>query len=459
LLAAVMAALSVAAPSRAAEDAAALRAAIEQMKVEYAARIAALEQRIAQLEAAASAAAEAPVAPAPAPALAPPAPSASSGAAAFNPAISVILGGTYAHLSQDPAGYAIGGFLPNGGEVGPGQRDFSLGESELTLAASVDPYFYGHLTASVSTDNEVSVEEAYFRTTALPDGFTLKGGRFLSATGYLNEVHAHAWDFVDQPLVYQAMFGSQLRQDGLQLKWLAPTLLFLELGAEAGNGDAYPATARSGHGVDSLALFTHLGGDIGESASWRAGLSWLDAHAADRAFEQALPSGDVVRDAFSGRSRTWIVDATLKWAPHGDATRTQLKLQGEYLRRTETGVLAFDTDGAGLAGGYHSAQDGWYLQGVYQFRPRWRVGARLDVLDPGQPFIGLVRGGQVPASAFPVLLAATPRRFELMLDWSPSEFSRLRAQYALDEARPDGRDRQLFLQYLYSIGAHGAHKF
>ena len=46
-----------------------------------------------------------------------------------------------------------------------------------------------------------------------------------------------------------------------------------------------------------------------------------------------------------------------------------------------------------------------------------------------------------------------------MVDWSLSEFSRLRAQIALDSARAAERDRQLFLQHIYSIGAHGAHKF
>jgi len=47
-----------------------------------------------------------------------------------------------------------------------------------------------------------------------------------------------------------------------------------------------------------------------------------------------------------------------------------------------------------------------------------------------------------------------------MVDWSLSEFSRLRAQYAWDEARAGHElDRQLFLQYIFAIGAHGAHKF
>jgi hypothetical protein len=448
------------APCRAGDDVAALRAQLDALKAEYTARLAALEQRLAQLETAGGTApAAGPAAP-----IAEPAPpvagaTAGSGAAAFNPAVSVILAGTYANLSRDPADYRVAGFLPSGDEVGPGERGFSLGESELTLAANVDPYFFANLTAAVSGDNEVSVEEAYFRTTALQRGFTLKGGRFLSAIGYLNEVHAHAWDFVDQPLVYQAMFGSALRQDGLQLKWIAPTDTFIELGAEAGNGAAYPATRGDHNGLNSFAALAHLGGDVGDSTSWRAGVSWLESRAEDRSYDDTDGLGVAVVNAFTGTARTWIADATLKWAPHGDATRVQLKLQGEFMRRSESGQLVFDAGGAALAGDYRSVQSGWYLQGVYQFRPRWRVGVRYDALDAGDPRIGLVSSGQLPASAFPALRPATPQRGSLMLDWSPSEFSRLRAQYVLDEARRTGRDRQLYLQYLYGIGAHGAHKF
>jgi hypothetical protein len=32
-------------------------------------------------------------------------------------------------------------------------------------------------------------------------------------------------------------------------------------------------------------------------------------------------------------------------------------------------------------------------------------------------------------------------------------------QYALDDARLDERDHQFLIQYIYSLGAHGAHKF
>jgi hypothetical protein len=45
-----------------------------------------------------------------------------------------------------------------------------------------------------------------------------------------------------------------------------------------------------------------------------------------------------------------------------------------------------------------------------------------------------------------------------MLDYSHSEFSRLRFQVAsLDNGQ--GSESQVFLQYIMSLGAHGAHQF
>ena len=443
----------------AADDTAALRAELDALKSEYDARVAALEARIGQLESAAVAAAPAPaVSDVPSSIEAAPVAQGST-ATAFNPAMSAILGGSYANLSEDPATYRISGFLPAGDEVGPGDRSFNLGESELTLSANIDPYFMGSLTFAMTPEDEIEVEEAFFRTLALPSGFTLKGGRFFSGFGYLNEFHAHAWDFVDQPLVYQAFFGGQRAQDGVQLKWLAPTDLFLELGAESGNGDAFPGTRRTANGLNGTTLFAHVGGDVGDAASWRAGASWVDLRAEERTYEDVDALGNAIENAFTGDSRTWIVDATFKWTRPADPLRRYLKLQGEYMSRTEDGDLAFDITGDSLADRYRSEQDGWYVQGVYQFRPRWRAGARYDALDSGTPEIGLVDSGALTAEDFALLSHATPSRTSLMVDWNPSEFSRLRAQISWDDARNAATDQQFFLQYIYSLGVHGAHKF
>ncbi len=456
-LAALLALAGSIAPAlgQAADDVASLRAELQALKNEYSTRVDALEARITQLESApVGALAEAAPAPQPAPAQ-------SGGAGtAFNPAMSVILGGSYTDTSRDPDSWRIGGFMPNGGEIGPGERSFNLGESELTLAANVDPYFSAQMTAALTAEDEVEVEEAFFRTLALPEGFTAKGGRFFSGFGYLNEVHAHAWDFIDQPLAYQAFFGGQFKQNGLQVKWLAPTDLFVELGAEAGNGDSFPATRRNRNGFNGATLFAHVGGDVGDAISWRTGAAYLDQRAEDRSFENVDEFGLPLIDSFTGKSRTWVVDGVLKWTPVGDPNRRQLKVQAEYMQRRETGLLAFDTDGSNLVDGYRSSQSGWYLQGVYQFLPRWRAGLRYDALDSGSPRIALVDSGELPLSAFPALLPADPDRISIMLDWNPSEFSRLRAQYDWDDARgEDDRDRAFRLQYIYGIGAHGAHKY
>ena len=189
------------------------------------------------------------------------------------------------------------------------------------------------------------MEEAFFQAKGLVDGVNLKGGRFLSGIGYLNSQHAHAWDFVDAPLAYQAFLGGQYKQDGLQAKWLAPTDTFVELAAEIGNGGSFPGTARDKNGINAASVSAHVGGDFGTSSSWRAGLSWLHTRAEGR--EQTELDGSDY--SFSGRSNLWIADAIYKWAPGGNGTSTSIKLQGEYFRRTENGTLTQASDSGSYA--------------------------------------------------------------------------------------------------------------
>jgi hypothetical protein len=424
------------------KELAAIRAQIQEMKQSYEARLQALEQRLQDAQAATAlaqnSAAEAQAAPAP---VAAPVAASSN---AFNPDISMILGGTYANLKRDPADYRIQGFMPVGGEVGPGTRSFSLGESELTFAANIDPMFAGQLTFSLTGEDTIGVEEAFVRTRSLSNGLNARAGRFLSSIGYLNGQHAHTWDFVDAPLAYQAFFGGQYKTDGVQVKWLAPTDTFVEIGAEAGRGAAPPGNDRNKNGVGGGALFAHVGNDIGDSGSWRAGLSYLRTGATERGFDDSGVAG-----AFSGRSSLLVADAIYKWAPNGNPTQRNFKLQGEYIQRKETGTLAADA----VAGAFDSTQSGWYVQGVYQFMPMWRAGVRYDRLSSGTPHIGV--GGAL----FPALDPYSPTRSTVMLDYSPSEFSRMRLQFARDQARPGPADNQIFLQYIMSLGTHAAHSF
>ncbi len=370
---------------------------------------------------------------------------------AFNPAISAVLNGAYANLARDPQTYRIDGFVPTQGEVAPPRRGFSLGESELALSANIDPLFRGSFVAALTPDEgDAEVEEAFIETLALPRGFTARAGRFFSSVGYQNLQHAHAWDFADPPLVMKAFLGGQLADDGVQLRWLAPTELYWDLGAELGRGRGFPASVPEGgkNGAGTLTLFTRLGGDIGASTAWQAGVSHLRTDPHERAFDDPVAGAT---DSFSGTSRLWALSGVLKWAPDGNATRTSLKLQGEYFRRSEEGALIFDRPGTATQSGYASRASGWYAQAVYQFMPRWRAGYRYDELRSGE--------ASVDASLFPILDPYRPKKHSAMIDWSPSEFSRLRVQLARDYARRDEPDTQLLVQYIVSLGAHGAHTF
>ena len=441
-------------PAQAATDAdlAEIREQIRQLKESYEARIQALEQKLK--EAGTVKPAEAAAAPAPAVAAAPQATSAASGIAAFNPAISAVLQGSYANLSRDPSTFAISGFAP-GGDIGPGRRGLSLGESELAISANVDHLFAGNLIVSLTPENTVSVEEAYGIYTAAPYGLVPKFGRFFSGLGYMNEQHQHAWDFIDAPLAYQAFLGGQYANDGLQVKWVAPTDQFLEFGAEAGNGDNFPGSVRNKNGAGSGVIYAHTGGDIGASQSWRAGLSYLQTRAQDRQYAQLDLAGNNAQVGFNGTSHVAIADFVWKYAPNGNALQTNFKLQGEYFWRRESGDFTYDVDGAlGLTNtsAYTARQSGWYLQGIYQFMPYWRVGTRYDRLDPGHVDYG-TNAAYVDSPAF------HPERYTMMLDYTPSEFSRIRLQWGQSKTQAGTTDNQLFLQYILTLGAHGAHKF
>src|SRR5512143_145544 len=443
------AALAAASPAHADDaDLAALQAEVRAMKADYEARIQALEARLASAEAAAAHTNAAQSAPPPQEA----ASSAPSNPGAFNPEISVILQGGYAHLKDIPE-RRISGFLPDGTPPGS-SRGFSVDDSELVLAANADPYFRGYFNA-VLNDGSVGVEEAWFQTLALGEGLTLKGGRFRSGIGYQNEQHPHAWDFATNNLMYQALFGEGYGNDGLQLRWVAPTELFTELGAELGRGANFPGTDRNENGVGSYALYGHVGGDVGDSHSWRGGVSYLSTRAVERSGSLADFAGTDVNTAFTGDSKTWLADFVWKWAPLGNPNVHNFKFAAEAFRREEDGSLDCEGGllcGAGSPGAYHATQYGGYAQAVYQFMPRWRAGYRYDLLDPGSQDFG-ANNATLPQTSY------RPTRHSLMVDYSPSEFSRLRLQYTKDKASEGQDENQWYVQYILSLGTHGAHSF
>jgi hypothetical protein len=421
-----------------------LKQEIHELKREYETRLRALEDRVQAAEQRAEeaeTAAEAEAQPQDGGPMARASSAWASFSRAFNPAVSAILQGRLAYLQGGDGTRMIPGF-PLGAPTDRGPDGISLGESELVFSANVDDKLYGFFDATFDQD-EIGLEEGYFSTLSLPLGLGLKGGRFLSAIGYHNDRHSHTWDFVDAPLVYDAMLGESLGDDGVQLTWVAPTDLYLELGGEALRGDSFPAAGAANSGFGTGTVFAKLAGDVGDSHSWKAGLSYVRADSDGR--ESGGLDGSSV--FFDGSTDLAIADLVWKWAPLGNYRQRNLTFQGEYLHRHERG----DVTAGAVTRPYRSDEDGFYAQAVYQFMPRWRVGLRYGQLWGDGAVSGLPPG---------VLLAddSSSRRVSTMVDFSNSEFSRLRLQYSF-ESGGLGDDSLVYLQYIISIGSHGAHAF
>ena len=467
LKAAIVAALSVPVSAVAADsaDIGELKQMIEELKQRHEAQIQALEQRVQKAEARAAAAEQT-------------AQSTQgkivaveqqfqakprSGDNSFNPAISLVLQGGYASYSENPEEFHFEG-MPLGGEAGLQDEGLALWETELTASANIDNLFYGQATIGLHTHEgeiEVDVEEAFVDTLALPAGLGLRFGRFYSAVGYLNEKHTHAWDFADAPLAYQAFLGGQYRDDGVRASWVAPIdSLFLEVGAEALRGDSYPGGGNSGDFGAVHNLFAKAGGDLGRTNSWQAGISRINVDVEERSAGGHAHDHGGDSPTFTGDSDLTVLDAVWKTDLGGESA---LIFQGEYFLRDEDGQVSL-SEGAGDAlFNYNGEQDGWYLQGIFQFNRQWRAGLRYDRLSADNDLVMVSNTtGEADDDIFEESgyesSSHDPHRWAAMVDWSPSEFSRVRLQYARDDSR-EQTDDQVFLQYIMTLGAHGAHQY
>ena len=129
-------------------------------------------------------------------------------------------------------------------------------------------------------------------------------------------------------------------------------------------------------------------------------------------------------------------------------------MQFEYFAREDDGDLTLLNSSPLETSTLDSKQDGWYLQATWQFARHWSTGIRYDMLDSNNngsdvdvlDEAGLVSDGHVP------------ERASIMAEWLPSEYSRVRLQYNRDDSYGVSDD-QVYLQYTFSIGAHGAHAF
>jgi hypothetical protein len=356
-----------------------------------------------------------------------------------NPNISAVLN-TYAYSSSltndELRNRGISGYTTEGISK---KNGFNLDSAEFAVYAPVDPYFNFYAQIPVTEDG-ATLEEAYIITTSLPTGNQIKAGKFKSGFGRINAQHPHAWDFVDAPLPYRAFIGDEgIGEKGVQYTYLPPLPFYTLLGVEILQGEntlLFGSDAQSG--PHAFTAFAKASLDVDDNSTILFGPSVITGKTNT---DTIMANSD-----FTGDSTLYGFEFTYKWKP---SKYQGFKVQSEYLYRTQNGVLT-DTN-LGYLQHLERSQDGLYIQGVY-LHDRWELGARYDTLGLFKDDYNL---GGVKQD-----FGRRPWRATAMVDYNFSEFALIRLQYNHDESDVAGKiNHEVFLQAVFSIGAHPAHQF
>ncbi|HXW05700.1 MAG TPA: TonB-dependent receptor [Vicinamibacterales bacterium] len=389
-----------------------LRREFEAVRDAYGARLAALEAKLASLPGAPGAAA-APAPPA-AEATVPPGAAGAGGPAGTLP----VYGGGAGTLSKifNPDIAVIGNFLGAVGEndVSPAPA-FEMNEAEATFQAVVDPYARADFFLAFSPEG-VEIEEGYLTFPTLPGGLLAKVGKFKQQFGKVNTFHPHQLPWVDSPVVLENLLGGEegLNDSGVSVsKLILNPWIFLEATGELyqGSSGVFQSFERS-----DVSWLGRLRGyrDLSESTNLDLGTSI--AYGTNDA-------GPALTTRLVG------LDATFRYRPLRRAIYRRL------LARTE---LVWSRRAEELAA---VSSFGLYASGDFQFARRWFAGARYDWSERA-----------VDAS----LVDKGP---SIVLTYWPSEFSQIRGQYRRLRYGEGDTANELLFQFLFSIGAHGAHVF
>jgi hypothetical protein len=301
-------------------------------------------------------------------------------------------------------------------------KSLCLQESEISLQAIVDPYARADFFLAIGEEG-IEVEEGYVTFPAVPGGFVVKAGKMRASFGRVNQFHNHTLPWVDRPLVQFNLLGGSLEEADVGIKDAgisvshiipAPGGLFLEATGELFRGDSgslFHSSRRS-----DLSTVAHLRAyhDLTESTNLEVGGSYARGH-------------NDLGSAFI--TQLYGVDATLRWRPlrraiyHSFAARAELY----WSRREEVALTQ-------RAFGYFGSLE-------YRLGRRWFAGGRYDWSERAR------NATQHDSSG------------SLVLTYWPSEFNQIRGQLRRTRYAEGTAANELLIQFLFTIGAHGAHPF
>ncbi len=328
----------------------------------------------------------------------------------------------------------IGDFIGTVGHnnVSP-SRALELHESEIGMQAIIDPYARADAFFSFG-ETGVNVEEAYVTFTSLPAGLLLKVGKMRADFGKVNTIHNHALPYIDRPLVTNNLVGGEdgIDDAGMSLSRFipAPKGWFMEGTAQVYRGDSDDLF--NSYRRQDLSVVGHLRGyrDLSESTNLDLGISYARGNSAGLA---AAPNPSAFFTNLYG------ADATLRWKPLRRAIYKNFLFRTELFWSARDQLSPLDIFQTQHAFGMYSSAE-------YRVNRRWTVGGRFD------------RSGHAANANL------TDTGFSGILTYWPSEFSQIRGQYRfghLAVANPEdfSNANEFLFQFLFVMGAHGAHPF
>ena len=292
----------------------------------------------------------------------------------------------------------------------PSRTGFNMQEIEIAFQSVIDPYVRADVFLAFHEDG-VHVEEAYITTLSLPRGFQLKGGKYLLPFGRQNQKHLEQWAFVNDNLVNQRLLSpDQFNELGIEASYLFPTPFFLQLQADFTQGST-PGDF-DGERKQDFAYTGRLSG----STDLTQNLTLLAGTSAAFGFNDTGPGN--LTSLYGG-------DLLLKWKP---SVYKGVEWQTEYIwRRRE------------VPGGTQS-EGGLYTHLLGNWSKRWGAGLRFD-------YMGIPRD--------------TDRAYRLspMVVFRPTEYFQVKAQYDYLNQAGHNPLHAAYLQWIFSMGPHGAHEF
>jgi len=410
-------------PEDTSEDIPALRQRVSDLEQ----RIAALEQQLRMLQNTQAtppvpgARAQAETQTPPAPAVPPSTPDAGAGTQTTAGQLPNYGGAISSTKALNPDIGIVGDFIAKaGGNSEQRTPSIEMHEAEAGLQAIVDPYARGDFFIAFGEEG-VELEEGYITFTALP-GFVTRAGKMRSSFGKVNLMHNHALPWADRPLVINNLLGGEegISDAGVSVSHIlpAPGGLFLEATGQILRGDSGededPIFRASRNSDVSAVAHLRSYADITESTNFDLGLSYARGH-------NELGSEFL--------THLYGLDGTLRWKP------LRRSIYHSFLFRSEL-IWSQRREPAALQRAF-----GFYTSAEYQLARRWFLGGRYDWSERSREANVTDRGGS------------------LILTFWPSEFSQIRGQYRITDYDRNIRANELFLQLLFSLGAHGAHPF